>query len=117
MCWALAWVIGNEQSNHQRVSYVHGALSLQAFTMNFQHITRSFLPKLFYIRQRLTRVEETIPGPAGGHRGAAPVGAVEGRALGGATVSVAREESFKGGEVGGGTATGRRRRQARKQRA
>lgn len=74
-------------------------------------------PKAFYLRQRLTRVEETIAGQAVGHLDAAAVGAVEGLSLGGATVSVAREESFKGGEVGGGTATGRRRRQARKQRA
>ena len=68
------------------------------------------------LERELTRVEKSIAGQAVGHLDATAVGAVEGLSLGGAAVSVAREESFKGGEVGG-TAAGRGRSQAREQRA
>lgn len=67
--------------------------------------------------KELTRVEETIASQAVGDLDAAAVGAVEGLSLGGAAVSVAREEPLKGGKVGGGCATGRSRSQAREQRA
>ena len=75
------------------------------------------MPPKPLLEQKLTRVEKSIAGQAVGHLDATAVGAVEGLSLGGAAVTVAREEPFKGGKVGGGAATGRGRSQAREQRA
>ena len=75
------------------------------------------LPPKPLLEQKLTRVEKSIAGQAVGHLDATAVGAVEGLSLGGAAVTVAREEPLKGGKVGGGAATGRGRSQAREQRA
>lgn len=68
------------------------------------------------LSKELTRILKAVARKAVGHLDATAVGAVEGLSLGGAAVSVARQESFKGGNVrGSGTAIGRY--QARKQRA
>ena len=100
------------------MSLVHGArFHISSFHIDFpaHHVLLS--PEAL-IEQTLTRVEKAIAGQAVGHLDATAVAAVEGLSLGGAAVSVAREEPLKGGKVGGGAApTGRGRSQAREQRA